>query len=85
MKDYDRDISCHLGKENVAVDTLSRISCGSIMALRQLEKTLQEDFYRSGIELITRRLSTMTLKSTLLERIKQGKKEDPEMIGHKKV
>ena len=26
----------------------------------------------------------MTLESTLLERIKQGQKEDPELIGHKK-
>ena len=25
----------------------------------------------------------MTLKSTLLERIKQGQKEDPDLIGHK--
>ena len=65
-------------------DALSRKSSGSLIALCQLEKTLQGDFCRSGIELITGRLSSMMLESVLLEKIKQGQKEDPELIGHKK-
>ena len=72
VKDYDYDISYHPGKANVVADVLSRKSSGSLTVLSQLEKILQEDFYRSGIELITGRLSTMMLESTLLERIKQG-------------
>ena len=83
MKDYNCDINYNPGKTNVVADALSRKSCGSFTALRQLEKTLQEDFYKSGIELITGRLSTMTLESTLLETIKQSRKKNPDLIGHK--
>ena len=53
-------------------DALSWKSSGSLTTLRQLEKTLQEDFCRTGIEFITGALSTMMLESTLLEKIKQG-------------
>ena len=83
MKDYDCDISYHLGKANVVVDVLSRKSSGSLIAIRQLEKSLQEDFCRSDIGLIAGKLSTIMLKSTLLDRIKQGQKEDAKLIGHK--
>ena len=44
---------------------------------------MQEDFCKSGVELIIGSLSTMTLESTLFDRIKQDQKEDPELIGHK--
>ena len=85
VKDYDCNISYHPGKANVVADALSRKSSGSLAALHELEKTLQEDLCRSGIELITGRLSAMTLQSTLLDRIIQGQKEDPELIGHKEL
>ena len=72
MKDYDCDVSYYTGKANVIADAFSRKSSSSLTTIHQLEKTLQEDFCRSGIALITGSLSTMTLESTLLERIKQG-------------
>ena len=56
VKDYDCDISYHLGKANVMADVLSRKSFGSLVALRQLEKSLQEDFCRSGIGVDHRKL-----------------------------
>ena len=83
VKDYDCDIGYHPRKANVVAAALNRKSFGSLTILRQLEKSLQEDFCRSGIELIIGRLSTMTLEFTLLDRIKQSQKEDPELIGHK--
>ena len=83
VKVYDCDINYHPGKANIVPDVLNRKSSSSLTALRQLEKTLQGDFCRSGIELIIGRLSIMTLESTLLEKIKQGQKEDTELIGHK--
>ena len=83
VKDYDCDISHHPGKANVVPDALSWKSSSSLVTLRQLEKSLQKDFCRLGIELITGSLSMMTLESTLLERVKQGQKEDLELIRHK--
>ena len=85
VKEYDCDINYHLGKDNTVADALNRKSFGSLTTLRMLEKTLQGDFCRLGIELITWRLSTMMLQSTFLEKIKQRQKEDPELIGHKEV
>ncbi|PON83186.1 hypothetical protein TorRG33x02_210200, partial [Trema orientale] len=60
-------------------------SSGSLAALHELEKPLREDLCRSGIELITGKLSVMTLQSTLLDRIKQGQKDDTELIGYKEL
>ena len=53
LKDYDCDISYHPEKANVVADALSRKSSSSLTTLRQLEKSLQKIFCRSGIELIT--------------------------------
>ena len=53
VKDYDCDISYHPGKANVVADALNRKSSSSLRILRQLEKSLQKYFCRSGIELIT--------------------------------
>ena len=80
VNNYDCDISYDPGKANVVADALNRKSSGSLTALLWLEKSLQEDFCILGIELITGRLSTMTIESTLLEKIKQCQKEDPELI-----
>ena len=50
VKDYDCDINFHPGKANIKADALNRKSFGSLTVLRQLEKSLQEDFCRSSIE-----------------------------------
>ena len=85
VKDYDCDISYHPGKANIVADALSRKSSGSLTALHELEKPLQEDLCRSSIELITGKLSAMILQSTLLDRIKQSQNGDPELVGYKEL
>ena len=52
VKDYDCDISYHPRKANVVADALSRKSSHSLAASRELEKPLQEDLCKFGIELI---------------------------------
>ena len=70
VKDYDCEILYHPGKANVVADALSRKAHNSLSVLRKLSKPLQEDICRSEIEIVTGRLETMSLQSTLLERIK---------------
>ena len=71
VKDYDCDISYHPGKAIVMADALSRKSLGSLAALNKLEKPLQEDLYRLGIELSTGKLYAVILQFTLLDRAKR--------------
>ena len=70
VKDYDCEINYHPEKANVVADALSRKP--SLSALRILHKPLQDDIYKVEIELVERKLANMTLRSTLLEKIKEG-------------
>ena len=73
----------HPGKANVVADALSRKSLSSLSVLRRISKPLQEDMCRAQIEIIIGKLATMTLQSTLLERIKQGQLTDEYLIKQK--
>ena len=70
VKDYDWEINYHLGKANVVVDVLIRKS--SLSALRILPKLLQNNICKAEIEVVARKLANMTLRSSLLEKIKEG-------------
>ena len=80
MKDYNCEILYHHGKANVVVDALSRKSFGSLSVLRKISKPLQEEICREKIEIVVGKLGTMTLQSTLLEKIKQVQLTDPYLI-----
>ena len=70
VKDYDCEINYHPRIANVVADALSRKS--SLSALRILPKPLQYDICKAEIELVAGKLANMTLRSTLLEKIKEG-------------
>ena len=74
VKDYDCEINYHLGKTNVVADTLSRKS--SLSALRILPKPLQNDICKAEIKLAAGKLANITLRLTLLEKIKEGHDSD---------
>ena len=47
--------------------------------MRLMAKELADDIVRSEIELVVGRLANITLQSTLLERIKEAQKRDPQL------
>ena len=73
-KDYDCEINYHLGKANVIAYALSRKS--SLSALRILPKPLQNNICKVEIEPVPGKLANMTLRLTLLEKIKEGQESD---------
>ena len=46
LKHYDMSILCHLGKTNMVVDDLSKLSMGSITHLVEEKKELVKDVHR---------------------------------------
>ncbi|XP_062109427.1 uncharacterized protein LOC133820363 [Humulus lupulus] len=83
VKDYDCEILYHPERANVVVDSLSRQGHGQVMALRNIPTRFVEHLERAGIEFITGRLANIMWQSTLLERIKQGRGDDPQLIKHR--
>ncbi|XP_052189974.1 uncharacterized protein LOC127799791 [Diospyros lotus] len=84
VKDYDCVINYHPSKANVVADAVSIKSHGAIAALQVIQKPLLVDIQRLNLEIILRGksgyLANMTLKSTLLERIKTLQFEDPQIL-----
>ena len=64
-------------------DALSRQSYGSLSVLKGIAQHLQDDIKRSGIELITGQLADLTIKSTLMEEIKEKQQEDEFLLKMK--
>ena len=46
LKDYDMSILYHLGKANVVVDSLSRLSMGSTTHVEEEKRELSKGLYR---------------------------------------
>ena len=80
VKDYNCEILYHLGKANVVADALSQKGLGQIHGMRLLARKSVDDMTRAGIELLVGQLANITLHSTLLEKIKEGQLNDPQLI-----
>jgi len=46
LKDYDMNVLCPPGKDNVVVDALSRLSMGSVTHAKEEKKELAKDIHR---------------------------------------
>ena len=84
VKDYDCEILYHPGKANVVADALSRKSTASVSTLIVRQERLQREIRNAGIELITGKLSMMSLQSDLVEEIKAKQANDPWIEKYKK-
>ena len=86
VKDYDCDISYHPGKANVVADAVSRKF--AVMAHLTMQKPLQIEMQRFDLETNPRgrvpRLSTLTIQSSLLDRIRSGQAADEQLAQWKK-
>ena len=76
IKDYDCKINYHLGKANVLVDTLSRISTVELAALGISQAQLIKEFAGIGLEVVSEgmpaHLANMMVQVEMLERIKDA-------------
>ena len=84
VKDYDCEILYHPGKANKVADALSRKSSATLMSIQALPQPLQEDIFKLGIELITGKLSSLTLQPTILGEIKETQELDPSLVRIRK-
>ena len=61
VKDYDCEILYHPEKANRVIDALSRQSIGMLISIKAFSKPLQREISEFNLEMITGRLSFLTL------------------------
>ena len=80
VNDYDCVINYHPGKANVVADALSRKSSSSISTMIVTQKSLLLEMQKLELEVVPKgfveKLSVMSLKPTLLEKIKEHQFSD---------
>ena len=77
VKDYDCEILYHPGKANKVADALSRKYSASLMAIQAMPGPLQKELSDAEIEMVTGKLSTLTLQSTMQKDILEAQDYDP--------
>ena len=84
VKDYDCVINYHPGKENVVADALSRKSAINLATLLTTQKELLQDIENLELEIVFEgeiaHLATLSIKPTLLDRIKEEQASDQHLL-----
>ena len=82
IKNYDLEIFHHLGKANVVADALSWKRNYRMVAMLTNQKSLLDELRKLDVEVIIEsvevRLASLKLQPTLLDRIREAQKKDPE-------
>nr|CAE04032.2 OSJNBb0068N06.8 [Oryza sativa Japonica Group] len=82
IKDYDVGIHYHPGKANVVADTLSRKSHCNTLGIRGIPPELNQQMEALNLSIVGRGfLATLEAKPTLLDRIREAQKNDPDIHG----
>ena len=80
VKDYDCVINYHPGKANVVADALNRKTIGNLSILQGTSISLRNKIQKFDLELVLKReighFATLTIKPTILERIKIAQSND---------
>ena len=80
IKNYDMKLHYHPGKANVVADALSRKSYANMLKSKGFPKELAEDIMELRLEIVPRGfVATLEVQSTLLNKIREAQKEDPEI------
>ncbi|RVW24790.1 hypothetical protein CK203_080303 [Vitis vinifera] len=84
LKDYDCSIQYHLGKVNVVVDTLSRKSVGSLVAIKGCQRRLIEDLRSLHVHIRVLDsgaiVANFIVQPNLVKRIKALQKNDLNLV-----
>ncbi|RVW85747.1 hypothetical protein CK203_033352 [Vitis vinifera] len=84
LKDYDCIIQYHLGKVNVVVDTLSRKSVGSLVAIKGCQRRLIEDLRSLHVHIRVLDsgaiVANFIVQPNLVKRIKALQKNDLNLV-----
>ena len=80
VKDYDCVINYHLGKANIVADALSRKSATNLATLLTTRKELLRGIENLELEIIregeTAPLAALSVRPTVLDKIKEGQASD---------
>ena len=79
ISDYDCEFHYHPGKANKVANALSRQAVVFLISVEKMPRPLQVDMCNLGMEVITGKLSALTIQSTIMEVIKGGQLTDPPM------